>query len=429
MSNFVINRTGLDQVTLEMSQTGSSETSVSLREPLLDESLDYVFCVDHLSVPLAGVPITSKINKELFRVVRRNASETLNFDANTVLDAMYTYVLTKQFYDVPSFVRDLNRWARTIEQTIAIAGFEDLRQYGYPYVNPAIPDPNFDLAVFEGEDVKPLRILVARDQDEINELGRYDFLRFKLAIDGTLMFILSHDFTNNFVFKFTRYGAEVLGMGGNVHAVERALITLVDAGDGAGPVPVIGPPQTDYYLAVSTVNALPVLTLAGWLETTVLGANLILPGGNYRESTIHSEHSLYMCLDQRVKILVTSHLPMQNNLLIREGTETVDKAVTEVYFDNEITTTVKFDHAGVFQEQQITNTLYAGMFPFVKKSDTDKQWHRLSTSYGLRFFRFHLYVTYRSYDSVKDEWLMNTRRVTIKEPNYWEFSLRFISEV
>ena len=98
MSNFVINRTGLDQVTLEMSQTGSSETSVSLRDPLLDESLDYVFCVDHLSVPLASVPITSKTNKELFRVVRRNASETLNFDANTALDAMYTYTLTKQLY-------------------------------------------------------------------------------------------------------------------------------------------------------------------------------------------------------------------------------------------------------------------------------------------------------------------------------------------
>ena len=421
MSNFVVNKNGLDQVTLEMMTTGRNEATVNLQEALLDEKLDYVFCVDHLNVPLNSVPITSAIDTELFRVIRRNVGESLNNEttgANTtarsilLTGALYVYTLQEKFYDVPTFVRSLNAWARGVEQTITLAGQIDFRQLGGPSGGTQAASV-----------VEPLRELAQRSAAEMAQDGAYDFIRFKLAVDGTLLLILTHDFTNNFLFQFSRFGAEILGLGGVVETVQRAIITTNPVAGGAD---IVGPVVDNYFLAVTSVNNVFSFSaddfLAGNLNTIVLG-------GNRSDVTIYSEHSLYMCLDQRVKISVTSHLPMQNNMLVREGIQTVDRNIVEVYFDNKITTSVAFDDEGVFKEQIITNTLYAGQFPFIKKSDRSKQWHKLLTSYDLRFLRFHVNLTYRNYDSEKDEWRLKTDRLTIDPKRYWDFSLRFISEV
>ena len=242
---------------------------------------------------------------------------------------------------------------------------------------------------------------------------------------------MTHDFTNNYILKFSRYGAEILGFGGLIETVRRQPITNNTAVPAIPPL-VTGPAQDDFYLFVTTAGG-----AFSFSQEHALAAGagnpdqllIIQAGGNTSEVTIYSEHSLYMCLDQRIKISMTSHLPMQNNMLVREGRQTVDRNIVEVYFDNKITTTIKYDETGAFTEQTITNTLFAGQYPFVKKSDQTKQWHRLLTSYDLRFFRFHIYMTYRSYDSVKDEWVLKTDRLKIDDERYWEFSLRFISEV
>jgi len=414
MSNFVVNRNGLDQVTLEFMTTGTSEASINLRDALLDEKLSYVFSVDHLNAPLDSVPITNIIDKELFRIERRNVGETLDIEVNTSLpDDVFVYTLSRKFYDVPSFVRDLNNWARGVEQFLTIQGLVDFRTYG-GVSNAATPAASV---------VAPLRALQPRTLvDILGGLGYYDFIRFRLTIDGSLILELSHDFTNNFILKFAgRLGGEVLGLGSNISAVVRRLITPDPAGGGAV---VLGAEQTDYYLAVTNG-----VTTAAWLQVTVDGANFIQAGANLRSTTVHSEHSLYMVMDQRVKVSVSSHLPMLNNVLIKEEKETVDRAILEVFFDNEIETSVTFDEQGVFKEHQITNKLYAGQFPFVKKSDIGKQWHKLLTSFDLRFFRFHIHITYRTFDSDKDRWVLTTKRLPIGDTQYWDFSLRFLSEV
>ena len=139
MSNFQINKVGLDQVTLEMTVTGRSEGSINLREALLDESLEYVFCVDHLNAPLDSVPINTKTDQELFRVIRRNANRTLddvlnvdiyNVVGNNVINPTFVYTLERKFYDIASFVRNLNNWARGVEETITLAGLYDFRPLG-----------------------------------------------------------------------------------------------------------------------------------------------------------------------------------------------------------------------------------------------------------------------------------------------------------
>ena len=254
--------------------------------------------------------------------------------------------------------------------------------------------------------------------------GRYDMIRYRLGVDGSLITILSHDFTNNYVLQFTRYGAEVLGIGPKISAVVRRM----QSHDGGGNM-VIADPQTDYFLAVTTVDNEVKYDRNSWVVNVNAGPNIIQTGNNTREISVFSEHSLYLTMDHRVKISLSSHLPMLNSLAIKEQKETVDRYICEVFFENKVVSSVTFDENGVFTQQSMTNTLYAGMFPFIKKSDRSKQWHRLLTSYSLRFFRFSIYITYRDYDSEKDAWIFTTEKLPIEKNKYWDFSLRFLSLV
>ena len=145
-----MNRHGLDQVTLEFQTTGRSECSVNLQEALISESLEYVFCVDSLNIPLDLVPICPETNIELFRVIRRNVGKTLD-DTTQISGGTddLVYTLNQKFYDVPSFVRHLNNWARGVETHITTTGLTDFREFG--------GDP--EAASAEESVVPPLRVL------------------------------------------------------------------------------------------------------------------------------------------------------------------------------------------------------------------------------------------------------------------------------
>ena len=431
MSNFTVNRNGLDQVTLQFMTTGRNECSVSLREALLDEKLEYVFSVDHLNVPLDAVPITNnKTDVELFRVIRRNVGASLNEVAAIQLDpAVWVgadiYTLNQRFYDVSSFVKSINNWARGVELKIALEGHMDLRQLGaLANSDVAAPPP-------------PLRLLAPRTNLQIFGgenavgVGTYDMIKFLLSVDGTLDLKMSHDFVNNYVLQFSRYGAEILGLNNKISTVNQQKVT-VDA-QGAN---VVGAAKNYYYLAVTRVDEQNVSVLkfdaASWVDNTAqhIIRQLAQGGGqNNREVEIYSEHSLYQVLDQRVKISINSHLPMLNNMFVKEGKESVSRSIVEVFFDNKVVSSVSFDEDGVYKESKITNTLYAGQYPLIKKSDRSKQWHKLLTSFSLRFLRFSIWVTYRNYVSAKDEWTFETIRLPIDDTQFWDFSLRFLSLV
>ena len=251
MSNFTVNRNGLDQVTLQFLTTGRNECSVNLREALLDEKREYVFSVDHLNVPLDAVPITNnKTDVELFRIIRRNVGASLSEVAAVELDPTVwlgadIYTLNQRFYDVSSFVKSINNWARGVEKKIALLGHMDLRPFGAP------PGSNVNAPPV------PLRLLPPRTEEQILGSadgtvlgeGTYDMIRFLLSVDGTLDVKMSHDFVNNYVIQFSRYGAEILGLNKRISAVNQTKIT-VDA-QGAD---VVGAAQDYYYLAVTRVD-------------------------------------------------------------------------------------------------------------------------------------------------------------------------------
>jgi len=215
------------------------------------------------------------------------------------------------------------------------------------------------------------------------------------------------NFWNNFFLGFTREGAELLGVSGFLRAV-----TLPRAG------------ADDVIL-----NTLSYSLEAGEIVSTHLltNVNIIRAGGLVRTIETRSEYSLNSSLDARVKIQLESHLPMQRNLLIRDEKEKVDNAIAEVFFENESKSTFSFDKVGELSTKTITSNSFCGQYPLIKKFERNKQFHKLLTSYDLRFFRFHLYITWRKYDSTKDIWTFVKEQMKIPKDLFWDFSLRFIS--
>ena len=81
MTTYQPNRANLDEVAIELNQTGKSSTQVNLRHAILDDKRDYVFSVDSLQAPLNNCPIFT-YEGEVFRIERRNVGEliTVNND-------------------------------------------------------------------------------------------------------------------------------------------------------------------------------------------------------------------------------------------------------------------------------------------------------------------------------------------------------------
>ena len=408
MSQFQINKSGTDQVSVEFSTTGSSEATINLKNEILDQRLKYVFCVDSLSLPLNKCPINLLSNVELFRVQRRNVGATIdvaaNIDSPLAFAAESVYTLNRTFFDITTFVQSLNNWARTFELAVTLAGIQDFRLYGK------------DAGAADGNPVLPLLPMPAKLQAAINQTGTYDLIKFVLAVDGSLLLQTHSNFSNNFMLKFSREGAEILGLS---HKISEITINL--------PA-VAGVPQTrqDYYLAITTLLG---VVDTGPIWVNAAAGNAIVAGGNLRDTLLYGESSLYQVCDQRTKITIVSHLPMLGSVLVAEGKETIDRNILEVFFTQRIKSTVQFNEDGLFTQQALTNSVYSGQYSFVSKSDVSKQWHRLLTSFDQRFLRFYLYITYRVYDSVKDMWVMKPMRLPIPDKHFWNFTIRFLSEV
>ena len=210
---------------------------------------------------------------------------------------------------------------------------------------------------------------------------------------------------NNFYFEFTRFGAEILGL--NTH------VKTVQVPTGAAP----GLPQTRdvHVLAVSR----PGVVVTTDSQALVGNALAFITGGVLRQKLLYSENSLYQTLDTRIKISVSTHLPVTSNVEIMDEKETINREICEVFFQNQITSSVEFDNNGWFSKQTIENKVYAGLYPFVQKHEPITQWHKLRTSYELRFFRFHVHLWRRVYDSTKDTWNLKRENLSVPKNKFW----------
>ena len=394
MTSVAINRVGSDQTTLELLQTGSSETSVSLRHYLLDDTLSYMFSVSALSVPLNRAPINPvQVATELFRVRRRNVGTIVETNMDLAGGFPIFMIQPNQFFDVSALVRAIANWARGFNKAMSLLGLDDLRPYG----------GDFNADDEEDAEVEPLDALVALDEDDIHPEtgdvpGGYPFLNIKLSSDGVLQIVGTNHFWNNFVIRFSKYGAALLG--------------FADTLDG------------DYLLYTQDLLT-DVPELGNWVDAT----GMIVDGDLLSEVVAKARHPVYQSADQRVKISVESHLPMISNLSIVDQVETVDRTICDKYFENKLETSIRFDDTGTYKESTMKTKLYSGQVAFIKKSDRHTEWLKLLTAYELRYFRFHLFITYRTWDNTNNRFKLTKKLLEVPENKYWDMTIKFVSEV
>ena len=385
MTTVQINRVGTDQVSLELLQTGSDETSVNLRHNLLDDKLNYMFGVSSLSVPLNNCPINPVDGvQELFRVERRNVGHSQATQAQ--LDSLipgasvFAVLENNKQYDVSALLRNISSFANGFNQEMSLLGMEDLRLYGGPH----------DAVSAAAAEIPPLQILTP-----LADLGNgpYMFLDIKVTADGSLQIVGLPNFWNNFVFKFTTYGAALLGMTANV---------------------------VDGYIARSRVGA---GIVSDWFNPP---ANEIFAGHIQTDIIINASHPLYQSADQRIKITVDSHLPMAGNIQIIDQVESVDRMICEKFFESKLETSSSFGEDGTFQNIVLKAQLYSGQVSFIKKSDPSTEWFKLLTAFQLRYFRFHLFIWNRVW--VNDAWKVVKKKLEVPANKYWAMTIKFVSE-
>ena len=110
-------RHGVDQTTISFETIGSNEASVALKDVLLNENLDYHFCVSSLSVPFDEYPIFPPTNAPIMRIIRRNTGA--NIPAMILLgqDLALGFIHpdftlgNAKFRDVASLVERIQGWA------------------------------------------------------------------------------------------------------------------------------------------------------------------------------------------------------------------------------------------------------------------------------------------------------------------------------
>ena len=204
-------------------------------------------------------------------------------------------------------------------------------------------------------------------------------------------------FSNYFYLEFSPYGAALLGI---------PLSDLYKRSD------------TTYYLAATTNS---------YTNAPLDGNNRFVAPANTASVVFSSRHPVYSTADQRVKISVGSHLPILSNTAINNETQISDRDIAEAFFQNVVTSEVKYT-AGVF-DTRLVSRVYAGQCNMIKKYDSHHQWNRLLTSYRLRYLRFYIYVTYRDYQVSTDRFVMKKSALKIEPHEYWNMTLKFVSDV
>ena len=458
MTTVDVSKTGTDYIELEVTQQDSHETTAILRENLLDGSLSYHFCVTQLNVPLHGTPMFPITEaKQLFQVVRRNVgvpADILNathvldeerlredlevfnaghevgqFDADEyeeyfddldldpppgydfdndfeenatairdaygeqILDEVQeaiengigplpavaqfsTYNINPQypFYDVGDFVKDLNRWVRGFNYGVSIDGVEQNLHGGVGDIDPkSVEEASAD---------------------------PFEFLRISLTCDGSLIIEGFPIFWNNYMIKFTSYGAALLG-------IDRSLLE-------------------DDILAFTRLAG-PVRQVAKAFREVAQPRNIVA-ANILQEIIVDTSSPIFETADQRVSISCESHLPVASNTEIIDEQQGVNRDIIKVFFENTIQTETKYDESGNYSGLSLHTKLYSGQHSMVRRSDRHNQWNRLLTSFELKYFRFLLYVTYRVWDDTAEKWKLQRKKMNIPKGTYWVMNIRFVSD-
>ena len=454
MSNVILNHVDQDLIELEISQHGANNAEVMLKDELLDGTKSYHFAVNSLSVPMRNSPINNvTVDTTLFTIHRRvqGISPTVwrviyNLINDNPDDAVALGLLeaaADQFavgigaaiggndaatalniLQIMSPIVGTAAAANTAQQLVAILRAANT-------FNPAVKEftispnrPQYSVAEFVQEIQQSVDLFNRQVTEEGLPNSRYglaagfnvpaqvianvgdirEWFNINTNCDSALLFEPrtigiggAKHFSNYFYLEFSGYGAALLGI---------PLADLYKRSD------------TAYFLAATTNS---------YTNAALDGNNRFVAPANTASVLFSSRHPVYSTADQRVKISVGSHLPILSNTAINNETQISDRDIAEAFFENVVTSEVTYT-AGVF-DSRLVSRVYAGQCNMIKKYDSHHQWNRLLTSYRLRYLRFYIYVTYRDYQVATDRFVMVKRSLKVEPHEYWNMTIKFVSDV
>jgi hypothetical protein len=279
-------------------------------------------------------------------------------------------------FTAANFITELGLYANTFSQEINVAGFN------YPAAGGIVGNHG--------------NVILAPNSHE-------DMLSIRLNADGCVEFLGSPIFWDNFVIKFTTFGKVLFGVkayldANNIMAVSQAVngdITykMLDAG----------------YIIDITANA----AYQNVLDTTKIA-------GSY---------PLFRNLDHRYSVSVETDLMVLHNISVVDGKQTVDRSICKAYFPTECKVLLQSENGVLKQDIDFQIPTRIGQHSFIKKTDPSKQWSSLQTSYDIRFYRFHLYVTYRRFNEAEEKFYFVQMTYPIPEQDHWDMSVEFVSKL
>jgi hypothetical protein len=397
MSEIILNRHGIDQVGFSITTAGDSVASCTLNDLLLSPSLDYMLRVQELNAPISGIPLFgfetdgSTLNRELFRVKHRVAGTTLaNFNAGFETTAgagplnFDSRFMTRGpggqvHYNVTGFLTTLGKHGNNFTQK------QDLIGAGNP--------------------IPPNGIGSAGSNTE--------YLRIRLNADGCCEVIGTSLFWNNFCIQFSDYGKAILGF---TNTDANNILAITTRANNAGVVftmfdhdlPPVG------YVApnVNIIDPAAHAHYVPMLETTKIIGTV----------------PIFKNLDHRYFVSVETDLLVSQAIKVVDGRQTIDRSICKIFFPTTVKVLLESEDGVLREDVDFEIQTHVGQYSFIRKTSPSRQWTTLQTSYDLRFYRFHLYVTYRFFDAAGN-WVFSRMKYPIAKGDSWTLALEFVSKL
>ena len=410
MSEVILNRIGVDHVNFNLTTSGDSVAGCTLQNLLLDPTLEYMMRVSELNAPMSSLPLfgyqsdgSTSVNSELFRIKRRivgttfqefqaiNSPAAPNFNetnpANNPAGSFPSDFRTEgrggvKYFTTSSFISDLGKSAHNFSKQWDLIG-----------ANP------------EGQGNIPINGMGSADSSS-------EYLRIRLNADGCVEFIGTSLFWNNFCIVFSEYGKRILGIQDDF--VERVLKL-----NG----------EYEYIMGIS------VLANNNFDYTIFDGDQVIdlLFGGTHqpldRTVSITGIYPLFKNLDHRYFVSVETDLLVSQAIKVVDGKQGIDRSICKVFFPTHCKVLLESEDGILREDVDFEIETRIGQHSFVKKTEPSRQWTALQTSYDLRFYRFHLYVTYRYFKTPENKFIFTRMRYPIKPDDSWGIGLEFVSKI
>jgi hypothetical protein len=140
-----------------------------------------------------------------------------------------------------------------------------------------------------------------------------------------------------------------------------------------------------------------------------------------------SSYPLLKNLDHRYCVTVETDLSIAQSIQVVDGKQKTDRSICKAYFPMRCVVILESEDNVLRDDVDFEIETPTGQHSFIKKTQPSLHWVSLQTTYDLRFFRFHLYVTYRRF--VNDKFIFTRMKYPIKTDQNWDLACEFVSKL